>query len=110
MAKEKKSSHLKPIEDFGREKNKIGTLNGCAKYCRNKTCFDIKGLGKVVQELTLCNQELQSENNRVGQRVEELEQYARGNIVEIEVVPVTGNLSEILKKHRQPGGQDHDGI
>lgn len=81
-------------------RNELRSLKESVKFCSDgfdEVGGDIKALRKEIQELTRCNRELQSENTKLSQRVEELEQYTRANNIEIKGVPVTGDVSEIVK-------------
>lgn len=76
------------------------TLKESFKYCSDgfdKVVGDIKALRKEVKERTLCNQERQIGKNMASQRVKVLEQYTRGNSVDIKGVSVTWDVSEIVK-------------
>lgn len=103
MSKESKESKevrdlAKALDDFRREiRNELRSLKDSMKYCSD-TCDDVKDISKDVKELrreiqllTNTNNELQTENKRLGSRVEELEQYQRTNNLEIKGVPADGD-------------------
>lgn len=100
--KDKEPSFLKALDDFRREmRTELRSLKESTKYCSDgfdEVGSDLKALRKEIQELTRCNLELKSENVRLNQRVEELEQYTRANNLEIKGVPAAGDVSELVKR------------
>lgn len=96
---------LKAIEDLRREfRLELRSLKDSVKFCSD-TCDgvkaltgDVKGLRREIQELTKINKDLRQENDRLLQRLEEVEQYQRSNNLEIKGVPDVEDVVDVVRK------------
>lgn len=95
----------KALDDLKRElRADLRTLKDSVKSCSdtcdgvNEIKNEIKELRKEVQKLSSRNEELATENRRLNEKVEELEQYQRSNNLEIKGVPEAGDAYDVVKR------------
>lgn len=97
----------KAFDDLNRElRADLRTFNdglkSCSEMCNRvneiKKKNEIKEVRKEVYKLSRKNEELATENRKLNEKVEKLEQYQRSNNLEIKGVPEAGDAYDAVKR------------